>query len=255
MRVNWVGMYMLVWREVERFFRVAVQALLAPWISALLYIFVFGFIVGGRIDTIAGAPYIDFVLPGILMMSVISSAFSQTSFSLYIQRFTRSIEEILITPFSHVEMIIGCVVSGIARGVLVGLGVFLIAVFFNAANIAHFGLFIFYLLSVSVVFSLLGLLVSVWADNFEHLNIWTVFVITPLSFLGGVFNSITMLPPFLQTVVRLNPFFYFIDGVRYSMIGVHEASALLGFGIIFSLIIFLSFAVYILFRKGYGLRQ
>jgi len=250
-----MGVYMLIRRETDRFFRVAMQAFLTPWISALLYIFIFGFIVGQRISVIGGISYIEFVLPGILMMNVISSAFSQTAFTLYIQRFTRSIEEILAAPFSHAEMIIGYVVSGIFRGVIVGLGIFIIAIFFHAANISHAGLFIFYVLAVSVVFSLVGLIVALWADNFEHLNILNIFVIMPLSFLGGVFNSISMLPPLMQHVVRFNPFFYFIDGIRYSMIGVRESHAIIGAVIIIGLMAGLTVLVYYLFRKGYGLRQ
>src|SRR3989339_2015501 len=139
--MNWIGLQTFIQREIERFFRVSIQTLITPWISAALYIFIFGFVVGSRIPEIAGVRYIDFVLPGLVMMNIISSAFSQTSSSLYFQRFTRHIEEILVAPFSHIEMLIGYVIGGIIRGLIVGLGVYALAIVFGSSTIAHLGLF------------------------------------------------------------------------------------------------------------------
>ena len=252
---NWIGLYTFIRRETERTFRVAVQTLITPWISALLYIFIFGYIVGKRIDSIAGVSYIDFVLPGILMMSVISSAFAHSSSSLYFARFIRNIEEILVAPLSHLEMIIGFMTGAIIRGVIVGVGVFCIAVFFSAANVAHFPLFLFYLIGVSTVFSLLGILVGLWANGFEQLNVLNTFVIMPFSFLGGVFYSVTMLPEKFQFIAHINPFFYFIDGIRYSMIGIRESNHIAGYVLILGLILLLSSLVGYLFKKGWRLRE
>jgi|TARA_Y100000310_G_scaffold63585_1_gene59061 ABC-2 type transport system permease protein len=253
--VNWIGLWTFVRRESQRFLRVPVQTLVTPWISAVLYIVIFGFVVGSKIDLIAGVRYIDFVLPGILMMNLIAASFSQTSSSIFFQRFARHIEEILVVPLSHFEMITGYVIGGIIRGIVVGLGVFLIAVFFSAASLEHFGIFLFYILSVSVVFSLVGIIVGLWAEQFEHLNVLNVFVILPLSFLGGVFNSITMLPEKIQPIMQFNPFFYFIDGIRYSMIGVSESNLLVGVVLIFVLIIGLGFLTGYLFNRGWRLRE
>ncbi|MCA9388755.1 ABC transporter permease [Candidatus Berkelbacteria bacterium] len=251
---NWIGFQTLVRREVERMFRAPLQALVTPLVSALLYIFIFGQVVGERIDNIAGVSYIDFVLPGVLMMNIIGSSFSQTSFGIYFQRFAKHIEEILISPLSYFEIVASLVVAGIVRGLLVGLGVLVIAVIFSAANLANFGFFLFYAIAVSIIFSLFGILIGLWAKEFEHLSILSVFVITPLSFLGGVFNSVEMLPTGFQTFVKLNPFFYFIDGIRYSMIGIQEANPIIGLAIIISLIVGLGLLVIHLFKRGYGLR-
>jgi|SRR3989344_2942763 len=252
--MNIIGLWTFVRRELGRFSRVAVQTLITPWISALLYIFVFGRIVGSRIDTIEGVEYIDFVLPGILMMNIIMGAFMQTSFSLYFQRFARHIEEVLIAPLAYWEMIIGHIMGGVLRAIVVGAGIYIIAILFSAASFIHVGLFIFYALSVAVLFSLIGLLVGLWAQNFEQLNVLNTFVIMPLSFLGGMFNSIGMLPLFLQKFVLFNPFFYFIDGIRYAMIGVREANTGMGIFVIVGSLLVLGGLLWHLFRVGYHLR-
>ena len=254
MTSNWIGLQTIIRREVERFFRVAGQTLVTPWISALLYIFVFGQVVGQRIDQIGGISYIDFVLPGVLMMSVIGAAFGQSSSSIYFARFARHIEELLVSPLSYFEMILGYIVGVIARSLVVGLGIYVIAIFFSAATIQHFGLFLFYLISVSIIFGFLGILVGLWAKGFEQLGILGTFVITPLSFVGGVFNTIDMLPSNLQGIAQWNPFFYFIDGIRYSMIGVRESNPVIGYVVIIGLTIVLGVMTERLFRRGYGLR-
>ncbi|OGZ43888.1 MAG: hypothetical protein A3J55_00450 [Candidatus Ryanbacteria bacterium RIFCSPHIGHO2_02_FULL_45_17b] len=252
--MNIIGLWTFVRRELGRFSRVAVQTLITPWISALLYIFVFGRIVGSRIDNIGGVEYIDFVLPGILMMNIIMGAFMQTAFSLYFQRFARHIEEVLVAPLAYWEMIIGHIVGGVLRAIVVGMGIYVIAVLFSAASFAHVGLFIFYALSVAVLFSLIGLLIGLWAQSFEQLTILNTFIIMPLSFLGGMFNSVSMLPALLQKVVLFNPFFYFIDGIRYAMIGVHEASVSTGILVIMGSLLVLGGLLWHLFRVGYHIR-
>lgn len=255
MSVNWIGLYTLIRREMERTFRVVTQTLVTPWISAVLYIFIFGYVVGKKIDLIAGVPYIDFVLPGVLMMNVIASAFAHSSSSVYFARFVRSIEEILIAPLSHFEMIIGFAISAVFRAIIVGVGVFFIAIFFGAASITHFGLFLIYITTVALVFALLGILVGLWAKGFEQLNVLSTFVIMPLNFLGGVFYSVTMLPEKIKAVAYANPFFYFVDGIRYSMIGVRESNHIIGYFVIGILIIVFGALVHYLFKKGWRLRE
>ncbi len=252
--VNWIGLYTLIRRDVERMFRVTGQTLVTPWISSLLYIFIFGKVVGSRIDLIAGVPYINFVLPGILMMNVIASAFAHSSSSVYFQRFLRTIDEILVAPLSHLEMIAGFAVGAIIRGLVVGGGIYVIAIFFGGAGIDHIGLFVFYTVAVSTIFALLGILVGLWANGFEQLNILSTFVIMPLSFLGGVFYSVTMLPAKAQLIAYWNPFFYFIDGIRYAMIGTRESNGVFGYVMIFSLVTVLGVLVHELFRRGWRLR-
>ncbi|PSO45110.1 MAG: ABC transporter permease [Parcubacteria group bacterium QH_9_35_7] len=252
---NWIGLKTFIHREINRFLRVWIQTLMSPWINATLYILIFGFIVGSKIDQIAGVSYIDFVLPGVLMLNLINSSFGQTSSSVYFQRFARFIEEVLIAPLSELEMIIGYVVGGITRGFVVGFGIFILAVIFSAANLSHIGWFIFYAVSVAIIFSLVGILVGMWAENFEQQSLINTFIITPFTFLGGVFNSIEMLPEQAQIFVKFNPFFYFVDGLRYSMIGVSEANTTIGFILIVSLIIGLTWLVWYLFKIGWRIRE
>ena len=252
--MNTIGLWTFIKREFGRFSRVATQTIITPCISALLYIFVFGRVVGTHIPQIEGAEYIDFVLPGIITMNIIMAAFSQTAFSLYFQRFARHIEEVLVAPFAYWEMIIGYVLGGLLRAVTVGIGIYIIAVFFSAASFAHFGMFMFYALSVAILFSFIGLLIGLWAESFEQLNILNTFFIMPLSFLGGMFNSVSMLPPWLQTIVHWNPFFYFIDGVRYSMVNIREAHAGIGLLVIICSLVSTGVLVWYLFYKGYRLR-
>lgn len=252
--MNYIGLYTFVSREVQRFMRVAVQTLISPWINALLYIFIFGFVVGSKINLIAGVPYIEFVMPGILMLNLIGSSFSQTSSSLYFQRFVRYIEEILVAPLSYLEIIIGYVVGGVVRGFVVGLGIYIIAILFGGAQIVSIWHFLFFSIGVSIIFSFLGLLVGLWAESFEQLSILNTFIITPLTFLGGIFNSVEMLPDSLKSVIVFNPFFYFVDGLRYSMTGISESNLFVGYIMIIGLILALGTLVYVLFKKGWKIR-
>lgn len=253
--MNSIRFYTFVRREFERFLRVPVQTLVSPWVSALLYIFIFGYVIGGRIQLIGDIKYIDFVLPGILMMNIIAGAFGQSSSSLFFQRFTKAIEEILTAPLSYTEMILGYILGAVIRACTVGAGIFIIALFFTSANMDHLLLFTFYILIVSIIFSLLGLLIGLWAEKFEHLTVLQIFVITPLIYVGGVFNSIKMLPPLMQTMVRFNPFFYMVDGLRYSMISFHETSIVFGSLFLTVVAIVLFIWTFMLFKKGYKLRK
>jgi ABC-2 type transport system permease protein len=253
--MNIIGIQTLIIQEFQRFTRIWVQSLVSPWMSALLYIFIFGSVVGSRIDLIAGVQYIDFVLPGIVMMNLITSSYMQSSFSIYFKRFQRQIEEILVAPFSNIEILIAFVLGGVVRGLIVGFGVYIIALLFTTASMNHFFLFMVYSIGVTLIFSLVGILIGLWAENFEQLNVLSTFVIMPLTFLGGVFNSITMLPPAFQTFVKLNPFFYFVDSLRYAMIGIREGSALGGNLLMIGLIVGLGGLTWHLFQKGWKIRN
>ena len=253
--VNLIGLWTIVKRDTARFLRVPVQTLLSPWISALLFIFVFGHVVGSRIDLIAGNRYIDFVLPGILTMNVLTSAFTHASPQVYFQRFIRYIEELLTAPLSYAELLAGYLIVSTLRGLIVGAGILFIAVLFGAASITNAALFFWMVVLISVVFALIGIIVGLWAKGFEQLNILTTFIIMPLSFVGGMFNSIHMLPEWLQPFALANPFFYLMDGVRYAMIGYHEASLLTGQALLIGLAVVLFALVWYLFKIGWRLRE
>jgi len=253
--MNPIGLLAFIERHTLILFRVPIQTVFTPLITAVLYIFVFGKIVGERIGDIMGVPYIDFVLPGLVMMNVVMSSFTDTSSGTYFFRFTRSIEELLTAPFSYGEIIIGIVTRGVVRGLLVGTGVYVLALFFTSASIAHLGFFFLYALAVSIIFSLVGVLVGIFSDHFEHLTILNTFLIVPLTFLGGVFNSVSMLPPALQTIVSVNPFFYFVDGIRFAMLGFHESNLAVGALIIVFLTLSSGFLVWYFFKTGYRIRE
>lgn len=253
--INWIGVYTMVRREVERTFRVVVQTILAPVISAALYIFIFGYVIGTKIEDIIGVPYITFVFPGILMLSIINASFASSSSSLYFARFVKGIEEILVAPFSYVEMIFGYMFGGVLRALLVALCILGVGLCFGAVTLVNPIGFILYVMAVSAIFSLLGMLVALWAQGFEQLTILNTFVITPFTYLGGIFYSITMLPQTAQLFTMLNPFFYFVDGIRGSMIGVHEANFAIGTTVIIGLLVGLTLLVTYLFKIGWRIRS
>lgn len=254
MNINTIGLLTMLRREVKRTMRVMIQTLVAPAISATLYLFIFGTVIGSQISEVAGVSYISFVFPGILMLSVINASFASASSALYFMRFTRGIEEILIAPFSYAEMLLGFIGSAVARSLMVAGLILLVGVLFGAVSLVNPLLFIFYATIVSAIFALLGIVVALWAESFEQLQVVNTFIITPLTYLGGIFYSVTYLPELAVTLTKLNPFFYFADGFRRSMVGVSEASATLG--IVMSLVIFstLFLLVISLFKRGWKIR-
>ncbi|MFT5036846.1 MAG: ABC-2 type transport system permease protein [Candidatus Azotimanducaceae bacterium] len=255
MGINWIGLYTMLRREVKRTLRVAIQTLVAPVISAALYIFIFGTVIGSRIESFNGVPYISFVFPGVLMLSIINASFASASSALYFMRFTRGIEEMLIAPFSYIEMLLGFVGSAIMRSLMVAFLILAVGLLFGAVTLAHPLQFVLYVAAIAAIFSMLGIIVALWADSFEQLNILNTFIITPLTFLGGVFYSITMLPELAAKITLYNPFFYFADGVRSSMIGISEANTTVGMFVISGLVIFLGILVVHLFRIGWRIRS
>lgn len=257
MSINWVGLWTIIRREFSRVMRVPIQAFLAPWISALLFIFIFGFVVGKRFPLIEGHTYIAFVLPGVLMLNIVNAAFLQSTSQTYFQRFLRYIEETLVAPLSYIEMIVGSLAMTIVRTVITALGILAIGVAFGATSVESIPEFLFWIIGVSVIFGLLGIIVGLWSNNFEQLTMLNVFFITPLSMVGGVFNTVNMLPGWLKWLAYANPFFYFANGVRHSMIGFSDwAEAVpLGVAVTLGLSAVLLLIVWRLYAVGYGLRE
>ena len=253
--INWIGLYTFIRREMERILRVKVQTFAEPLISATLFIFIFGFVLGQKIELIAGVSYMSFVFPGSLAMNILASAFEHTASSMYFGRWIKSIHEVLVAPFSYLEMLAGFVLSAIIRSLFVGFGILIIGMLFGAVTIAHPFIFILVVAAIATIFALVGILVGLWADGFEQLGMLNVFIITPLSFLGGMFYSIEFLPETIKNITLANPFFYFIDMMRYATIGIHESNLLVGATIFVGLIVALSLLVLHLFRVGWRIRD
>lgn len=244
----------LVWREIKRFLVVFKQTMIPPVVSSLLFIFIFGLSLGGKLEGMGGVPYVKFLIPGLVMMSLVESAFSNTSSSLFLSRWAFNIQEVLISPLSYMEMVLALLIGGVVRSVVVAVSVYGVAMFFAPMPILHPGVAFFFLLFVAVIFSLLGILVALFAEEWENLATWSTFVITPLIFFGGVFYSVSHSPPFVQWVTRLNPLFYMIDGLRYGVLGVHETQLLFSTALVLAFTLALFFWTVHLFKIGYRLR-
>src|ERR1019366_1896504 len=186
MQINWIGLFTIVRREISRMLRVPIQVFVAPWISALLFIFIFGFVVGGRISSIGGHRYLEFVLPGILLMNIVNASFLQSSSAIYFARFLHFIEETLVSPLSYVEMIVGSLTVVVVRSTVTAIGILIMGLAFNATHVQSIPAFLFWVVSVSMICGLLGIVIGLWAKSFEQLNVQTVFFIAPRSMVGGL---------------------------------------------------------------------
>lgn len=253
--MNWIGLYSLSKREVLRFLVVAHQTIIPPLVSSTLFLFIFGLSVGSRIQLVHhDIAYLAYIIPGILAMYLISGCFENTSSSLFLSRWHNHIQEVLLSPLSYYEMVIGLLVGGVARGMCVTAGVFTISQILSFTPVHDPLLAIYFLLTISVLFSCLGMIAALWAKDFGMLGIWGTYVITPAVFLGGVFTPVDTLPEKLRFLATWNPMYYLVSGVRYAVLGIAEApirsSAVLA--LIAAVGVFL-FTVH-LFRVGYRLR-
>lgn len=249
------GFRTLVEREIYRFFSVFSQTIFPPVVSSFLYIFIFGFSLGSRIETLQGVPYLVFLVPGLIMMTVIEGAYANTSSSLFISRWANNIEELLVTPLSYLEMVLAILIGGLARSLVTGTGVYLVSLFFVQFEIAHPWAVCFFIVFVSLTFSAAGMIMALFAEEFEHLTLATTFVITPLVFLGGVFHSLDMVPEALRGLTVFNPMFYMVNGMRYGMLGVSDVPVWQAMTVTAGLfLLFFTWTVY-LFKSGYKLRK
>ncbi|HEU5181019.1 MAG TPA: ABC transporter permease [Candidatus Polarisedimenticolia bacterium] len=214
----------LFYREIHRFFIVINQTLLAPVISAVLYLFIFGFSLGDRFGNFHGFSYLHFLIPGLVMMGLVNNSFQNPSSSLMISKFEGNIVDILMAPIGHVEIVLGYVLGGMFRGLLVGVCILLVSCFFALPPFSHPLYLITVALLSSGLFALLGVVAGIWAEKFDDLAMFPTFIITPLTYLGGVFYSISILPPFWRKVSLLNPLLYMINALRFGFLGVSDVN-------------------------------
>jgi ABC-2 type transport system permease protein len=218
----WVAFTTILGREIRRFTRIWVQTLLPPAITISLYFIIFGTLIGPRIGKMSGFSYIEFVVPGLIMMSVITNSYSNVVSSFFSSKFQHSIEELLVSPVPLWVILIGFVLGGVTRGLMVGFIVTLVSLFFTDLQISHLAVTLGIVVMTAVMFSLAGFINAIFAQNFDDISIVPTFVLTPLTYLGGVFYSISLLPEFWQTVSMANPVLYLVNAFRYGLLGVSD---------------------------------
>lgn len=255
-RQQFIAFYTLTRRELMRMFRIASQVFLPPVITTSLYFLIFGTLIGSRIGNIHGISYPLFIAPGLIMMSVITNAYGNVSTSLFSVRFQRSIEEMLISPMHNGLLLLGYVTGGVLRGLIVALLVFTVSCFFVDLDFYHLPVTLLVVLLVAALFSVAGFINGMLARNFDDVMLVPTFVLTPLTYLGGVFYSISMLSPGWQTLSQLNPIFYMVTALRHAMLGGQQSSSMLfSMSVIIFMLVTLIIITLIMLKKGVGLRE
>ena len=250
-----VGFRTLFYKEILRFWKVATQTIAAPVVSAMLYLLIFGHVLDGRVEMLEGVSYTSFLIPGLVMMSVLQNAFANSSSSLIQSKITGNLVFILLPPLSHVEILSAYVTASVLRGLVVGLGVFVITAWFaHLSFVAPLWIVAFALLGAGIL-GTLGVIAGIWAEKFDQLAAFQNFLITPATFLAGVFYSIKKLPPFWLAVSHFNPFFYMIDGFRYGFFGQSDVSPWTSLAIVAVFFVALAAIAINLLRRGYKLRH
>ncbi|MDY4281268.1 MAG: ABC transporter permease [[Pasteurella] mairii] len=251
----WVSFKTILAKEVRRFTRIWVQTLIPPVITMTLYFVIFGQLIGSRIGEMGGFTYMQFIVPGLIMMSTITNSFANVASSFYGTKFARNVEELLISPTSPHIIILGYVAGGMARGICVGVLVTIVSLFFVSFEIHSWSVIVLTLLMTSATFALGGLINGVFARSFDDISIIPTFVLTPLTYLGGVFYSIALLPEFWQAVSKLNPIVYMINGFRYGFLGISDVGLAHAFSVLALFISALYLLAYYLISRGVGLRS
>jgi ABC-2 type transport system permease protein len=240
--------------EMARMMRTVVQSIVAPVLSTSLYFVIFGAAIGSRISEIDGIAYGAFIVPGLIMLSIMTESISNSSFAIYFPKFTGTIFELLSAPVSFVEVVLGYVGAAASKSIVIGLIILATASFFIDLEIAHPVVMLLFLVLISISFSLFGFVLGIWADGWEKLTIVPVLVIMPLTFLGGTFYSISMLPPAWQTISLFNPVVYLISGFRWAFYENSDVAIGLSLGMVLTFLVLCLFAVWWIFKTGYKLR-
>jgi len=254
----WISFYTMLRKDIVRMFRIWVQTFLPSVITSVLYFAVFGTILGSRIGQMQGVPYMTFVVPGLVMLAIVTTSYANTSFMFFTSKFfARSIDEILVSPTPPWLLIAGFVAGGIVRGVLVGILVLLVSLFFTGLSLTiHNALIILgFAILTALVFALAGLVNGIYAKSIDGINIIPTFVLTPLVYLGGIFYSVHTLPDWWQAITYANPLFYLVNGLRYGFLGITDIPVSLSLSILLVLITVLITINWFFIRTGLGLRQ
>jgi ABC-2 type transport system permease protein len=255
LRLNWIGLKTVVTKEWIRVIRIWVQTIVPPAITMTLYFIIFGNLIGRRIGQMDGFDYMQYIAPGLIMMSVITNSYGNVVSSFFGAKFARHIEEMLVSPMSNATIILGHVAGGVIRGLLVGGMVTLVALGFTQLHVEHPLITLSMVLLSSTVFSLAGFINGIFAKKFDDVSIIPTFVLTPLTYLGGVFYSISLLPDFWQQVSRANPILYMVNAFRYGILGVSDIRIGIAYAIVILFVIGLFTACLLLLNRGVGIRE
>lgn len=254
-KTTWVAFQTLVNKEVARFLRIWSQTLLPPAITTALYFIIFGKLIGSQIHDIHGYSYIQYLVPGLTMMAIMNNAYSNTSSSFFITKFNHSVEEMMVSSMPSYVILLGFMIGGALRGIIVGLIVILISLLFTSIPIQHPWIVSFMAILSALVFSLGGFLNALFAKKFDDVSFIPTFVLTPLTYLGGVFFSLNQLPPMFRTLSVMNPIFNIVDTFKYGMLGISDLNIYYGFSLVCGLFILMMISSLFLLQKGIGLRS
>ena len=255
MKINFYGFKAIYLHEMDRFRRTLGQSLLSPVISTCLYFIVFGSVIGGYVENIDGVSYGSYIVPGLLMLTLLTQSISNTSFGIFFPKFNGTIYEILSAPISTFEVVLAFVGAGATKTLIVGIVIFITSMFFVEVKVQYPLLMIFLLILVSFTFALFGFLIGLMSTNFEQMSIIPSLVITPMVFLGGSLYSLDMLPEFCQMVTYFNPVVYLINGLRYSFYGVSDFNIWISIGLMVMFLMICISLVTMLLKKGYNIKS
>ena len=253
--MNLTGFLTLAGRESRRVLRIWKQTLVPPIITTTLYFLIFGKLIGGRIGEMNGVSYMQFIAPGLVMMTAITASYVNTASSFFLSKFTRTYEELLVSPLSSHDIIWGYIIGSMMRGGLAGILVMLVSLCFVSFDIHSWAMILLTLMMTTIAFALGGFINAIYAKTFDDVGIIPTFVLTPLTYLGGVFYSISLLPEFWQTVSKFNPIVYMVNGFRYGFLGVSDVPVIYTFGVLLLFIVVLYSIAFSLMEKGVGLRS
>ncbi|AJQ94972.1 ABC transporter permease [Gynuella sunshinyii] len=255
MKENWVAFQTIVTKEIRRFMRIWQQTLLPPAITMVLYFIIFGNLVGSRIGDMGGFDYMKYIVPGLIMMSVITNSYGNVSSSFFSNKFQKSIEELLVSPVSNNTILLGFIIGGMCRGLLVGLIVTVLSLYFTSLHVHNMFVIVSTVTLTSVLFSIGGFINAIFARTFDDISIIPTFILTPLTYLGGVFYSISLLPDFWQMASKLNPILYMVNAFRFGILGVSDINIYVAYLMIILFTGVLYAWAWVLLNRGYGLRN
>lgn len=254
MKKNWVALQTILSKEINRFLRIWSQTLLPPAITITLYFIIFGKLIGSQIKDVHGVSYMQYIVPGLVMMAIMTNAYANTSSSFFGAKFNKSVEEMLVSSMPNYIILLGYMMGGALRGILVGMIVIFISLFFTHLHIHNLALVISMAILSAMLFSLGGFMNAIFAKKFDDVSFIPTFVLTPLTYLGGVFYSIKQLPPIWQKISIINPILNIVNTFRFGMLGIADMNAFVGFFLICGMFIVLFIACLLLLDKGTGLR-